>query len=288
VCCNTVRRAKMIHARLRELLPDHPIILAHSRFNSRDRSEKEKQIIAQVGVGNDASGQKPIVVATQVIEVSLNIDMDTLYSEVAPLEALLQRFGRVNRARKVKGVLADVYVVREQPDEVKWLYSPELRAGALQRLEAINGQAIDESAVGAWLDEIYAGAALDEWWKKYRESEASFANDILGTLKPFATSDDIETMFYQMFNGVEVLPYSFLSEYEELINAGEFIKASALLVPLRWNQYKRLTLVGKAWRDTIQKGRYPTPVYLVDADYSPESGLDIEGALQIDVPTEAD
>lgn len=288
VCCNTVRRARMIHAELRRRLPYQPIILAHSRFNSRDRTEKESQIMAQVGVGADQRGQKPIVVATQVIEVSLNIDMDTLYSEVAPLEALLQRFGRVNRARKTKSRLADVYVVREQPDDVRYLYSPDLIEAALNKLDEINGHPVDEASVGKWLDELYAGAAHDAWWTKYRQSAASFQADILGTLKPFATDESIESAFYQMFNGVEVLPASALRDYEGLINSGNVIEASSLLVPLRWQQYKRLAQNGKAWRDTLQKGRYPTPIYVVNADYSPESGLDIEGAMQVAVPTEAD
>lgn len=288
VCCNTVRRAKMIHARLRELLPDHPIILAHSRFNSRDRSEKEKQILAQVGVGAGHQGQKPIVVATQVIEVSLNIDMDTLYSEVAPLEALLQRFGRVNRAREKKGVLADVYVVREQPDDVKWLYSPELLAGAVQKLEEIDGQPIDESKVGTWLDQIYTGATLDEWQKTYQESAAKFESEIIGTLKPFATDDGIEAAFYQMFNRIEVLPASALTEYETLINKGQFVEASSLLIPIGWKQYQMLKNNKKTWDDNVKKGRYQIPVHVVNADYSSDSGLDIEGAMQVDIPPEAD
>jgi len=58
-------------------------------------------------------------VATQVVEVSLNIDMDTLYNENAPLEALLQRFGGLTVHDGVSS--ADVYVVREQPENVKYL-----------------------------------------------------------------------------------------------------------------------------------------------------------------------
>ena len=70
--------------------------LLHGRFNMRDRSEKEQIIRNATGSKSDA--RRPIVlVATQAVEVSLDIDLDTIYTEPAPLEALVQRFGRINR-----------------------------------------------------------------------------------------------------------------------------------------------------------------------------------------------
>jgi CRISPR-associated endonuclease/helicase Cas3 len=286
VCCNTVKRAKDIYRLLKERLPDYPIILVHSRFNSKDRSAKETAIMEQVGLDSSEAyqGRKPIVVATQVVEVSLNIDMDTLYTEIAPLEALLQRFGRVNRSRN--RALADVYVVREQPDNVKYLYDLNLLEATLKKLEAINGQPIDERAVGSWLEQIYAGPALDEWWTRYNQSLASFESEILGNLRPFATDKDIEQAFYQMFNGVEVLPETAYPEYKALIQQRRYLDASSLLVPLSWGQYKRLEKHRKAWREDERQGRFVFPVYLVDADYSSEDGLAIEGAMQTEVPLE--
>lgn len=292
VCCNMVRRAKEIHALLQSQLPGHSIILVHSRFNSEDRSKKEKMIMDAVGVDSRGTrnGQKPIVVATQVVEVSLNIDMDTLYTELAPLEALLQRFGRVNRSRpKADRILADVYVVRQQPDAVKYIYkSADLLDATLSRLEMINGQPIDENAVSEWLDQIYAGAALDSWREAYQQSAAQFDRDILGTLKPFATSSETEKLFYQMFNGVEVLPEAAYPEYLDCLKRHEYLKASALLVPLSWGQYAQLVKARKAGQETIEEGREKYPVYTVAATYSSENGLDIEGALQSDTPMEAD
>ncbi|MEP7287804.1 MAG: CRISPR-associated helicase Cas3' [Chloroflexota bacterium] len=290
ICCNTVKQAKNIHALLRAQFPDHPIILVHSRFNSQDRSKKEQSIMEQADVDskNTYQGLKPIVVATQVVEVSLNIDMDTLYSEIAPMEALLQRFGRVNRSRPKGSPLANVYIVREQPDDVKYLYSPDLLDATLRKLEAIDGQSIEEGSVGAWLDEIYAGEALTTWWADYRKSEAEFKAAILDSLKPFATDNDIESLFYQMFNGVEVLPSERYDEYQRLMKSREVIEAASLLVPLRWGQYKRLEKQRKAWPEAFKEGRYEERLYLVDAVYSSENGLDIEGAMQTEIPMEAD
>jgi CRISPR-associated endonuclease/helicase Cas3 len=289
VCCNTVKRAKEIYQKLKARLLDHPIILVHSRFNGRDRNGKEDTIIKQVGVESKESERaKPVVVATQVVEVSLNIDMDTLYTENAPLEALLQRFGRVNRSRRMS--LADVYVVREQPENVTYLYLPVLIDATLKKLERLDHQAIDESAVNDWLDEIYAGETLKAWQAEYDVSLAKFESEILNGWKPFVTDHEVESSFYQMFNGVEVLPADDFPKYEDLLKRKRFLEASMLLVPVRWDQYKRLENAKKASQEIYRltpKSR-GFPIYTVEASYSSESGLDIEGALEIEVPPEAD
>jgi len=64
-----------------------------------------------------------------------------------------------------------------------------------------------------------------------------------------------------------------------------------LLVPIQWGQYKRLLKAKKAGREIVKpiNGKSKGfPLYTVDAEYSPKSGLDIEGALQSEIPMEAD
>lgn len=105
VCCNTVRRAQTAYAALKNDLEKNGIevILLHGRFNARDRLEKEKTVNA--ATGSRSAERRPVVlVATQVVEVILDIDLDVIYTDPAPLEALIQRFGRVNRRHLKRGV----------------------------------------------------------------------------------------------------------------------------------------------------------------------------------------
>lgn len=99
VCCNTVKRTQQVYDEMqRKLQGRAKVVLLHGRFNSKDRLDKEG--IVQAATGSQSTEQKPIVlVATQVIEVSLDIDLDVIYTDPAPLEALIQRFGRINRRR---------------------------------------------------------------------------------------------------------------------------------------------------------------------------------------------
>ncbi len=75
--------------------PGVPVLLVHSRYRRKDRAQLEQQIELF-----EKRNGPCIVCATQVIEVSLDISFDTLVTDCAPLDSMIQRFGRVNRRRK--------------------------------------------------------------------------------------------------------------------------------------------------------------------------------------------
>jgi CRISPR-associated endonuclease/helicase Cas3 len=304
ITCNTVGRTLFIYGeladKLRERYPDIEIIVIHSRFTGRDRAEKERQIIERTAV-NGARRGRTVVIATQVVEVSLNIDLDILYSEAAPLEALLQRFGRINRGRPPGSPLADVYVVREQPDNYEKIYHPDLVAAALEKLTSVDGQPIDESLVDKWLEDIYTGDALTRWQNAYDQSLKAFQEQVLRYWMPFENSK-LDDLFFRMFDGVDVLPFQFLKEYERLCLEGRYLDAAGLLVPIAWRDYHRLERSRKAWRETLSEvGRKRTvngEVFIVDVPYREHDGLDLYAVdahspprTEVDfyeVPSEAD
>ena len=278
VCCNTVRRAFDIYAvlenKLRERDPDWDmsgLILVHSRFNSRDRTRKEDAIIERTGVTSE-NRAPTIVVATQVVEVSLNIDLDTLYTEAAPLEALLQRFGRVNRGRPVGEPPADIYIVRDQPENVKRIYSPDLIDAALSCLEKVDKMTIDESRVNEWLAKVYTGEALERWQAAYDDSWDHFQKEVMSTLRPFCASN-LDDQFYQMFDSVDVVPMQHLHYYEQLIREGKYLEAAGWCVSIAWRDYARLERMKQAWHEKMNE-KYGD-IYIVQVPYSSESGLDI-------------
>lgn len=120
VVANRVETAQQRFAQLRECYPEVPILLLHSRFKRGYRGHLEQQLtgrrrdetgqpIAEFNTGTGAC----IVVSTQVVEVSLDISFDLMITDAAPLDALIQRFGRVNRKRDAStiGILKPVYVL---------------------------------------------------------------------------------------------------------------------------------------------------------------------------------
>ncbi len=76
-----------------------------------------------------------------------------------PLEALLQRFGRVNRGQPAGSPLKPVYVCT-QPDDGQHVYRAELVQAALGVLQGLNGQVVDEAQVDALLAAVYQASWL--------------------------------------------------------------------------------------------------------------------------------
>jgi CRISPR-associated endonuclease/helicase Cas3 len=125
VVCNRVKSAQEHYEHYKNRLPKIPILLLHSRFKRGDRNQKEKKLLGLndegLSTGEFNTSEKAcIVVATQVVEVSLDISFDIMITETAPLDSLIQRFGRVNRKRTFDtiGKLKPVYLI-PPPDDTK-------------------------------------------------------------------------------------------------------------------------------------------------------------------------
>ncbi|MBK3333105.1 CRISPR-associated helicase Cas3' [Persephonella atlantica] len=87
VILNTVKKAQEVYKLLRE--EDLNVNLLHSLFIQRDRKQKEQKI---------QNPEEPVIwITTQLVEASLDIDYDVLFTEIASLDSLVQRMGRVYR-----------------------------------------------------------------------------------------------------------------------------------------------------------------------------------------------
>lgn len=94
---NTVERAQKLYAALRERLGDDTrLLLFHARFPADERGERERCVLDLFGAGG-ARPTRALLVATQVVEQSLDIDFDFMLSDLAPVDLLLQRAGRLHR-----------------------------------------------------------------------------------------------------------------------------------------------------------------------------------------------
>lgn len=93
VVVNTVKRAQ----KLSQLIPDSiPKLVLHSAFLAPNREKLEEQL--QAAIGKDAHRpEKMIVIGTQVLEQSLDIDFDVLFTDIAPIDLIIQRMGRLHR-----------------------------------------------------------------------------------------------------------------------------------------------------------------------------------------------
>ncbi len=135
VICNTVDRAQHVYQRLldtrnRHGRPDVRIMLLHSRFAADDRERQSRLLERELGKEAweaRADGKLPptnvIVVATQVVEVGLNISATLLHTESAPANSIVQRAGRCGR---FAGLHGEVIVYPLAADATYLPYSKDL------------------------------------------------------------------------------------------------------------------------------------------------------------------
>ncbi|MCS0538489.1 CRISPR-associated helicase Cas3' [Aeromonas veronii] len=100
IIVNTVERAQQLYSLLKAKAPeDLTLQIFHARFPSDERAQREAAVLSTFG----KEGKRParaLLVATQVVEQSLDIDFDFLISDLAPVDLLLQRVGRLHRHQR--------------------------------------------------------------------------------------------------------------------------------------------------------------------------------------------
>ncbi len=96
---NTVARAQNTFAHLSARFGDTTsMTLLHSSIVMGDRADRTAEVLSRLGPGNDTAPRQPmIVVATQLAEQSFDVDADLLVTDIAPIDLLLQRIGRLHR-----------------------------------------------------------------------------------------------------------------------------------------------------------------------------------------------
>lgn len=139
VICNTVRRAQQVYRALKPYFPgmasdgDPELDLFHARYLFTDRQERERRALRRFG----KEGSRPhraVLVATQVIEQSLDVDFDVMVTDLAPADLVLQRLGRLwrhERQRPASITRPQVWIclpdavedgVPQITDGTRWIY----------------------------------------------------------------------------------------------------------------------------------------------------------------------
>lgn len=148
---NQVQRSQKRFRKVTSRYPDTASMLIHSRYRRTDRADLEEQVKAF-----EQSDEGCIVCATQVIEVSLDISFDTMITDAAPIDSLIQRFGRVNRRRSKEsiGETKPIYVISPPDDDYEMLpYSSEKVKDSYEVLP--ENAVLDEREVQQLIDEVY-------------------------------------------------------------------------------------------------------------------------------------
>ncbi|MFC4329538.1 CRISPR-associated helicase Cas3' [Streptomyces andamanensis] len=248
VVVNTVDRARTLFEELaddaRDTCPDDPdaALLLHSRFRHQDRDTLEHRLLARhpERTADDSVRRGGLVVATQAVEVSLQLDFDRGAVENAPIEAVAQRAGRVNRRGRHPDGPVEFRVHRTESHLPYDQGAVDAAWHALTTLVTEGATTFGEQDIDRLLQLAYATEWGAAWSDEARRCRDSFAQSFLTFEDPFHDRSDYEEALSEQFDGVEVLWRPDEDTYRRLIKGpqGDPLLAARLLVPLRYRQLK--------------------------------------------------
>lgn len=226
VVANTVRDAQSLYRQLREEFCWTNSNLLHARFIFRDRLSKASSV--------DKPESGMIFVATQIVEVSLDISYDVLITEAAPLDALVQRMGRVNRYGQKPPT--PVVIFRNWSEGSRRIYGCEMLEWSVEILNSLRALPTDGDLAHA-TQCLYERVMETEEWQKELQEGQKMLDDLQQTLGCYTIDLDDEEMraLFTARRGtlyVEVLPTRFVEEAYALKEKGEGWKLPELLVPV--------------------------------------------------------
>lgn len=171
VVCNTIKKAQEIYKELKEKNIEN-LNIFHSKYIKKDRSIKESEILEFGKTENIDSG---IWISTQIVEASLDIDFDYLFTELSDINSLFQRLGRCNRKGVKSAENYNCYIFLEIENGLltngdrgfidKKIY--ELSRDSLKNIDGILSEAEKVNIINKTLTtENIKGS---DYWKKYRE-----------------------------------------------------------------------------------------------------------------------
>ena len=260
IVLNRVSNAQKVYDEICQLYPNIDKMLLHSRYRRYDRNEKEKELI-----GLDVNGEPIskfntasdacIVVSTQIVEVSLDISFDVMITETAPLDALAQRFGRINRKRTLDtiGHIKSVYVI-SPPDDIKLALPYNLEV--LKRtFDVLNdGEIFEEKLLQEKIDNVFPSIDFMDI-----EEHSIFKSD--GKISINKLTHRSKSILFELLDidSVSCICEADLEEYDN----SDFERRLELEIPIRYYNVAKMN----------QSLKGNKPYIIPDKAYSKELGL---------------
>ncbi|MDQ1317089.1 MAG: CRISPR-associated helicase Cas3, partial [Candidatus Poribacteria bacterium] len=267
IICNHVATSQAVYEKVRNAFSD--VKLLHARFNAEDRFKIEEAI--------QSKNPPRVLVATQAVEVSLDLDYDCGYIEPAPADALGQRLGRINR--KGSRLKPAHVVIFEEPSKTTRgtpLYLPydenitQRTIGLLNQIKLLSEQKLTD-IVNEIYSDGYTGDSKEDYERGlHNQMVEKFTEEMAaGTYRHW-----IEDVIEGTDGQIEVLPMELYNKFIDLRKEERYLEAKLLFVPIQSRQIKRLFKEGILYWDK-QIGEYRTSL-----KYSSDCGLDLSKQME--------
>lgn len=207
VICNTVSKAQRVYEELKE----HGISpgLLHSRYIREHREMLERKIM-DFSFDEEAVG---VWVTTQIVEASLDIDFDVLYTEMCTADSLLQRMGRCNRAGKKDTSMPNIIICQNASGRGT-VYDKDLYDRSAKLLKEKDGELFSETDKTAYINAVYDTARIKrtEYFKQIEENL-----EHLEGLRPAEYDAEEAKKDFRGIQSITVIPEKIYNDHREEI-----------------------------------------------------------------------
>jgi len=268
IVCNRVKHAQDIYEHFEKKYGDKiPNLLLHSRFKRGDRNKKERLLIGLDENGKETkefntSDKACIVVSTQIVEVSLDISFDIMITETAPLDSMIQRFGRINRKRAEEtiGKYKPIYLIPPPEDKKEALpYDVNILKASFDIIE--DGDVLHERGLQEKIDNVFPKVEVLDI-----EEQSIFKFD--GTIQINKLTHRSKSYLLKLLeiDSVSCITQEDIKDYEQ----SKFEDRMMMEIPARYWQMKN-----------FPQSEYGNKPFIVpNHSYNTESGFDIDKAKQ--------
>lgn len=279
VICNTVNKAIEMYQELKESKCNN-INLLHSRFIGQDRAKKEEKIKEF----SNEENQIGIWITTQIVEASLDIDFDYLYTEMSTLDSIFQRLGRCYRNREYKKEEANVYIYTKEATGIGHIYDEEIYQKSIELLLPFNNKIIEEKEKIKLVDKLYSKEML----ANTRFIKAFISGmEVLDNIVDYDTNKTDAQKLLRNIDNVTVIPKVIYEKYIDLFKDYEEEciykiknkikrKINKLTTTISQAQYRRM-------KEYISKNPYFNEIEIIDLKYNDEIGLLLEKDEEYDL-----
>ena len=302
IICNTVRRSQDVYIKLKEKNKQNTEInLLHSRFIFKDRKIKEKIIQEFASTKEeDRNNDAGIWISTQIVEASLDIDFDVLYTDMCSADSLLQRMGRCYRNRIYEKDEPNIFIYDTKigvGNGKNSVYDLDIYDRSVKFIKEYDNNIFTEEQKLKYIDKVYNTKDLEN--SDYLES-INKNYEALKNLQPaFIDKSDAADLF-RAIDSVTVIPKeiylslirddnNIINEYFEIKDKEKKTKDDLKNLINKKNEILGFTtsvrlyksLQSNAGFKPIELGKNKLDkIYIVDLEYSEELGL-LEGKANI-------
>lgn len=267
IIVNTVKRAQSVFQEVEKHFFGK-IVLLHSRFLKNDRKAREDEIRNYQKLPKSC-----ICISTQIVEASLDIDFDVLYTDMCPADSLLQRLGRCYRKREYNLSEPNVFVLNS--DIYKGIYDKDIFFLSKQYLSQYTGVFSEQNKL-EYIDQVYKKDNIinTEFYIKYKARLDFLEKIIPGALE----EKEVKQKFRDILN-VNIIPEKFRNKLTQKLEQNsmqqdshkrrehEIIKEYSLSIP-----YSSFNAIQYNQKITCSK-LSDTDYYYVDLKYDDKLGL---------------